>query len=105
MRFAINTIPRKGGRVKATQVCTFVRACKADFELFTPYLRRELRKKQAVTASSLQKIEEAVYAITVRTAEYDLPPDMLDDIAARHMLTITHENRGRREVDDEEDDD
>jgi hypothetical protein len=26
-----------------------------------------------------------VYAITVRTAEYDLPPEMIDDIIARHM--------------------
>jgi hypothetical protein len=26
-----------------------------------------------------------VYAIAVRTAEYDLPPEMIDDLVARHM--------------------
>jgi hypothetical protein len=26
-----------------------------------------------------------VYAIAVRTAEFDLPPEMIDDIVARHM--------------------
>ena len=29
MRFAIATIPRRGGRQKATDVCTFVRSCRA----------------------------------------------------------------------------
>lgn len=29
MRFAIAAIPRRGGRQKASDVCSFVRACKA----------------------------------------------------------------------------
>ncbi|KAI0034953.1 Translin [Vararia minispora EC-137] len=82
MRFAISSISRRGGRTVASDVSTFVRACKADFEGFTPYVR-ELAKKQAVTAQSLLKIEDAAYAIVLRTSEYDLPPELLDDLVAR----------------------
>ncbi|KAI0702457.1 Translin [Cytidiella melzeri] len=81
MRYAISAISQRGGRTKASEVCTFVRNCRADFEGLTPYFK-ELRKKQAVTSQSLQKIEDAAYAIAVRCSEYDLPPEMLDDIAA-----------------------
>ncbi|RPD81722.1 Translin [Lentinus tigrinus ALCF2SS1-7] len=82
MRFAIASISRRGGRQKASDVCSFVRACKADFERLTPYYR-ELRKKQHVTAQSLEKIEDAAYAVAVRTSEFDLPPEMLDDLVAQ----------------------
>ncbi|KAG1755019.1 Translin [Suillus paluster] len=100
MRFAISGIAQKGGRARAREVCTFVRQCKAgksisftivckvDFERFTPYVR-ELSKKQAVTSQSLAKIEDAVYAIVVRGSEYDIPPDMLDDIIAQSISTFS----------------
>ncbi|KAI0094568.1 Translin [Irpex rosettiformis] len=81
MRYAISAISQRGGRTIAREVCTFVRSCRADFETLTPYYK-ELRKKQAVTSQSLQKIEDATYAIAVRTSEYDLPPEMLDDVVA-----------------------
>ncbi|TFY50959.1 hypothetical protein EVG20_g11234 [Dentipellis fragilis] len=118
MRFAISAIAKRGGRSKASEVCAFVRGCKADFEIFTPHIR-DLSKKQRVTSQSLQKIEEgasfcppasdpapcpspaaacaipvvlirrlpltAAYAIAVRTSEYDLPPDLLDDLVSRHV--------------------
>ncbi|KAG6902317.1 hypothetical protein C0995_001696 [Termitomyces sp. Mi166 len=96
MRFAISAISRRGGRTKAIEVCAFVRACKAgahahqflrlkltsggsDFERVTPYIR-DLSKKQAVTAQSLEKIED----------EYALPPEMLDDIVARSISKLSH---------------
>ncbi|KAI0757266.1 Translin [Daedaleopsis nitida] len=82
MRFAIAAIARKGGRQKAVHICTFVRECKADFEALIPYFK-ELRKKQYVTSQSLSKIEDAAYAIAVRTSEYDVPPAMLDDLVAQ----------------------
>ncbi|KAG2156481.1 uncharacterized protein EDB93DRAFT_1079591, partial [Suillus bovinus] len=59
-----------------------------DFERFTPYVR-ELSKKQAVTSQSLEKIEDAVYAIVVRGSEYDIPPDMLDDLIAQSISTFS----------------
>jgi len=86
MRFAISGIGRRGGRSKASDVCAFVRDCKSDFERLTPYVR-DLSKKQAVTSQSLQKIEDATYAIVVRGSEYDLPPDKLEEIVA---LSITN---------------
>ncbi|KIP11444.1 hypothetical protein PHLGIDRAFT_124847 [Phlebiopsis gigantea 11061_1 CR5-6] len=82
MRYAISSIARRGGRNKANDVCAFVRNCRADFEVLTPYFK-ELRKKQNVTSQSLQKIEDAAYAIAVRSSEYDLSPEMLDDIVTR----------------------
>ncbi|KAJ7275389.1 Translin [Mycena haematopus] len=82
MRFAISNIARRGGRPKASQVCAFVRGCKADFEHFTPHVR-DLSKKQSVTASSLEKIEAAAYAVAVRGSEYDFPQEMLDDLVAQ----------------------
>ncbi|EIN13622.1 Translin [Punctularia strigosozonata HHB-11173 SS5] len=87
MRYAVSAISRKSGRAKASEVCGFVRNIKADFEGFTPHIR-ELRKKQRVTASSLQKIEDAAYAITVRTAEYDLPQEMLDEIVSQCISDV-----------------
>ncbi|EPS99124.1 hypothetical protein FOMPIDRAFT_1125109 [Fomitopsis schrenkii] len=82
MRYAISSISRRGGRSKANEVCRFVRGCKADFEGLTPYVR-ELRKKQQVTTQSLEKIEDVAYAIAVRSSEYDLPAELLDDIVER----------------------
>ncbi|PPQ90409.1 hypothetical protein CVT25_014927 [Psilocybe cyanescens] len=115
MRFAISGIANKGGRKRATEVCAFVRRCKSDFEGMTPYIR-ELRKKQSVTTQSLEKIEDddgaltepsasgffstpAAYAIVVRSSEYDLPPEILEDIVAQSVSnynSYSHETRGRR---------
>ena len=57
MRYAITSIPRKGGRATANAVCTFVRQCKTEFGTLTPH-SRELAKKQRVTVESLHKIED-----------------------------------------------
>jgi len=86
MRYAISAISQRGGRSKAIEVCTFVRNCKSDFENFSPQFR-ELRKKQQVTTQSLEKIEDAAYAIAVRSSEYDIPPELLDDIVARTVIS------------------
>ncbi|KAI0067817.1 Translin [Artomyces pyxidatus] len=82
MRFAISSISKRGGRTKASEVSVFVRGCKADFEGLTPHIR-DLSKKQAVTSQSLRKIEEAAYAIAVRSSEFDLSPEMLDDVVGQ----------------------
>ncbi|KAL6304180.1 Translin [Sparassis latifolia] len=113
MRYAISAISRRGGRSKASEVCTFVRGCRANFEGLVPYYR-ELRKKQAVTSQSLEKIEDVAYAIAVRSSEYDLPPEILDDIVARTVSSAAYSGsqgdrrrkggRGSRGHDDELDD-
>jgi len=98
MRFAISGFSRKGGRGRAMQVCKFVRDCKSDFDRFTPFVKG-LRKKQVVTNQSLEKIENAVYAIVVRTSEYDLPPEILDDIIIQSMSNYAYkEKRSNRDV-------
>ncbi|KAJ6627266.1 Translin [Mycena sp. CBHHK59/15] len=96
MRFAISNIARRGGRPKASEVCAFVRGCKADFERLTPYVR-DLSKKNAVTTNSLEKIEAAAYAVAVRGSEYDLPPEMLDDLVAQTTARFNLGSRGEPE--------
>ncbi|KXN83588.1 Translin-associated protein X [Leucoagaricus sp. SymC.cos] len=106
MRFAISGLSsHKGGRAKATQVCAFVRACKADFEQYTPFVP-DLRKKQAVTGQSLEKIEDAAYTIVVRSSEYDLPPEILDHIVAQSISMFSDRSHKRaRAFEDGSDDD
>ncbi|KAG5648202.1 hypothetical protein DXG03_006157 [Asterophora parasitica] len=104
MRFAISAIGTRGGRTNANQVCAFVRACKADFECMTPYVR-DLSKKQAVTAQSLEKIEDAAYALAVRGSEYALPQEMLDDLVAQSISrfsSVQDDSRPRRRRDDDD---
>ncbi|EDR15427.1 uncharacterized protein LACBIDRAFT_301742 [Laccaria bicolor S238N-H82] len=95
MRYAISGISRRGGRKKASEVCAFVRGCKSDFERLTPYVW-ELKKKQYVTAQSLEKIEDAAYAIFVRSSEYDLSPEMLDDIVAQAISSYSTDGLSAR---------
>ncbi|KAH0838515.1 Translin [Lanmaoa asiatica] len=114
MRFAISGFSRKGGRARAVQVCNFVRNCKSgtsflsghycpglighqDFDRFTPFVKG-LRKKQVVTNQSLEKIENAVYAIVVRTSEYDLPPEILDDIITHSMSNPAYKDKRNRDT-------
>ncbi|KAF9452538.1 Translin [Macrolepiota fuliginosa MF-IS2] len=108
MRFAISGLSsHKGGRAKATQVCAFVRACKADFEQYSAFVP-DLRKKQAVTAQSLEKIEDAAYTIAVRSSEYDLPPEILDDIVAQsisHFSDRSHKRTRGHDLEDDPDND
>ncbi|KIJ45554.1 hypothetical protein M422DRAFT_29680 [Sphaerobolus stellatus SS14] len=73
MRFAITSIGRQGissqaNLEKAVAVGNFVRACKADWEPMTPYIK-ELRSKQDVTTNSLRKIEEVAYSVAIRGFE------------------------------------
>jgi len=91
MRFAISGFGSPGGRAKALEICTFVRGCKADFERFTPYIW-ELQKKQNVTAQSLAKIEDVAYTAVIRTSEFDLPLEMLDDIV-NQVVSNYHSTR------------
>ncbi|KAJ3811831.1 Translin [Lentinula aff. lateritia] len=99
MRFAISGFGRPGGRARALETCIFVRNCKSGG--FTPYVW-ELHKKQAVTAQSLSKIEDAAYTAVVRTSEFDLPAEMLDDIVNQTVLDYSNNHRNlEREVDDQ----
>ncbi|EJD55479.1 Translin [Auricularia subglabra TFB-10046 SS5] len=115
MRFAIVAITRKEGIYQARQVCAFVRNCYADLEKFSPHVR-ELPRKQDVTAASLQKIEDAVYAVVVRGAEYrGKRDDIADEIVRRYVsgldqaFSATRDRGGNRGGaadgnDDQEDD-
>ncbi|KAK2462048.1 hypothetical protein APHAL10511_006511 [Amanita phalloides] len=110
MRHAISGISKRGGRQTSSELCMFVRNCKADFEMFTPHVH-DLRKKQSVTTQSLEKIEDATYAIVVRGSEYNLPQEMLDDIVSQAVASVRdarhvgedHARRKRRYLRDSED--
>ncbi|KAF7306632.1 Translin-associated protein X [Mycena indigotica] len=97
MRFAISNISRRGGSTTANDICRLVRDCKAGqfphFEQFIPHIR-DLGKKQSVTSSSLEKIEAAAYAVMVRGSEFDLPPEILEDLIQQ---TTVRFDIGRRD--------
>jgi len=59
---------------------------------FAPFVKG-LRRKQVVTNQSLEKIEDAVYAIVVRTSEFDLPTEILDDIVVQSMSNYVHQDK------------
>ena len=91
-----------------------------DFEGLTPYIR-DLPKKQSVTGQSLRKIEEgkrtlwepdinthipaANYALTLRSAEYQNAPVLLDDIVARYASGLSLCGSEPIMSDDQEDED
>ncbi|KAF9270501.1 Translin [Marasmius fiardii PR-910] len=91
MRYAISGFGRLGGRSRASEICSFVRNCKADFERFTPYIR-ELDKKQDVTSQSLMKMEDAAYAVAIRASEYDMSPDQLDHFVNDFLATYSSDS-------------
>ncbi|KAI5991565.1 Translin [Pisolithus albus] len=86
MRLAISGIARRGGRDRARKICVVVRECKTELDKCAPHVR-EVRKKLAVAAESLAKIEDAVYATVIRTSEYDLSDEILDCIISRSVST------------------
>ncbi|KAI0274848.1 Translin [Gloeopeniophorella convolvens] len=94
MRLAISSISKPGGRTKASQISSFVRGCKSDFETLTPHIH-ELRKKQVVTSQSLRKIESAAYTIAIRSSEFELSPEMLDHIMSQ--MAASGDDRGQPE--------
>ncbi|KZT61348.1 Translin [Calocera cornea HHB12733] len=57
MRYAISSVTTRAGRVKAREICDFVRDCRASFEVFAPRIRG-MDQKQKTTTSSLRKIED-----------------------------------------------
>ncbi|EKM83452.1 hypothetical protein AGABI1DRAFT_110113 [Agaricus bisporus var. burnettii JB137-S8] len=100
MRLAISGLSaHQSGRMKATQVCAFVRACKAEFENYAPYVPN-LPKKQKVTAQSLEKIEDAAYTVVVRSSEYELSPEALDDIVSQATSRFSERSHKRTRGDD-----
>jgi len=95
MRYAISSVSVPGGgKYKASQVCTFVRACAANFETLVPYVPG-LSKKQTVTNESLKKIERAAYDVAIRGSEYPNSGPILVD------LSRVRQEREERDLDDD----
>ncbi|KZW02062.1 Translin [Exidia glandulosa HHB12029] len=108
MRYAIVAISRADGTLQARQVLDFVRGTYADLEKFSPHVR-ELPRKQDVTSASLQKIEDAVYAVVVRGAEYrGQRDDIADEIVRRYVAgldsALSRGSRGPRDAGADDDD-
>lgn len=90
-----------------------------DFEQYT-LLIPDLRKKQTVTNQSLGKIEDglllyvslfvssidshllAVYTMIVRSSEYDLPPEIQDDIVMRSISQFSDRPHHQHAIDFED---
>lgn len=50
-------------------------------------------QKSAQSCKANSKFRAVAYAIAVRTSEYDLPPEMLDDLVAGYLPT-SHKGGG-----------
>ncbi|CAO1624951.1 unnamed protein product [Parajaminaea phylloscopi] len=89
MRFATNALGGGGGRDSATpsdpgavvrSVLNLLRDIRESLEPFV-FLVHDMKKKQAVTTTSLRKIEDLWYQITIRMSEFGG-----DDRAIREMV-------------------
>jgi len=92
MRLSITAIgAQRSSLADLLAVCNLIRGWYADLEYLTPSVR-ELRKKQDVTAQSLQKIEGAAYSLSVRGAEYGSGAfDLAFDPRSHHSHEENHE--------------
>ncbi|KIY43395.1 Translin [Fistulina hepatica ATCC 64428] len=107
MRLAIGGLTRRGGPTRANSICSFVRDCKMGeyfphFDTLAPSVR-DLDKKQAITAQSLRKIEDAAYTVAIRTSEYRLAPEEMEFIVRRAVAEVagTTDTLGKHEREDD----
>lgn len=86
MRFVTNAVGQGDTGAVAKQVLAITRQLRDGLDPFVP-LVRDLKKKQFVTNQSLRKIEDILYAITVRSAEYGSDPKALQEMVQRTLAS------------------
>ncbi|SNX87914.1 uncharacterized protein MEPE_06625 [Melanopsichium pennsylvanicum] len=100
MRFATNAVGQGGTGTLVQQVLSITRQLRDGLDTFIP-LVRDMKKKQVVTNQSLRKIEDILYAITVRSAEYGSDPKALQEMVRRALASTCS---GQNSRDNDEDD-
>lgn len=93
MRFATNAVGQGDSGKVVRQVLTITRQIRDSLDPFIP-LVRDLKKKQLVTNQSLRKIEDILYAITVRTAEFGSDPKALAEMVRRTLASASSAPNG-----------
>ncbi|KAJ1603615.1 hypothetical protein NDA14_003012 [Ustilago hordei] len=88
MRFATNAVGQGDTGAVVKQVLSLTRQLRDALDPFIP-LVRDLKKKQIVTNQSLRKIEDILYAITVRSAEYGSDPTALQEMVRRTLASAS----------------
>lgn len=91
MRFATNAVGQGDTGIVVKQVLALTRQLRNALDPFVPLLR-DLGKKQTVTNQSLQKIEDILYAITVRSAEFGSDPQALREMVRRTLASSSASN-------------
>ncbi|KAJ9476225.1 Translin [Pseudozyma hubeiensis] len=91
MRFATNAVGQGDTGSVVKQVLSLTRQLRDALDPFVP-LVRDLKKKQTVTNQSLRKIEDILYAITVRSAEFSSDPQALREMVRRSLATSSEPN-------------
>ncbi|CDU24612.1 uncharacterized protein SPSC_04445 [Sporisorium scitamineum] len=91
MRFATNAVGQGDTGHVVKQVLALTRQLRDALDPFVP-LVRDLKKKQFVTNQSLRKIEDILYAITVRSAEFGSDPQALQEMVRRTLASSSVPN-------------
>ncbi|SPO31496.1 uncharacterized protein UTRI_06626 [Ustilago trichophora] len=98
MRFATNAVGQGDTGAVIKQVLSLTRQLRDGLDPFVP-LVRDLNKKQSVTNQSLRKIEDILYAITVRSAEYGSDPKALQEMVRRTLASSSSAQNSSDDVD------
>ncbi|TKY86958.1 hypothetical protein EX895_003635 [Sporisorium graminicola] len=91
MRFATNAVGQGDTGHVVKQVLALTRQLRDALDPFVPLIR-DLKKKQSVTNQSLRKIEDILYAITVRSAEFGSDPQALREMVRRTLASSSAPN-------------
>ncbi|CBQ71420.1 conserved hypothetical protein [Sporisorium reilianum SRZ2] len=91
MRFATNAVGQGDTGHVVKQVLALTRQLRDALDPFVP-LVRDLKKKQSVTNQSLRKIEDILYAITVRSVEFGSDPKALQEMVRRTLASSSAPN-------------
>ncbi|EST06751.1 Translin [Kalmanozyma brasiliensis GHG001] len=92
MRFATNAVGQGDTGTVIKQVLDLTRRLRDALDPFVP-LVKDLKKKQFVTNQSLRKIEDILYAITVRSAEFGSDPKALKEMVRRTLAASSAPNQ------------
>lgn len=87
MRFAIDASASPDPMRIIHQVLHVQRTIYYTIEPMSPLLP-DIRKKQSVTLSSIRKVENAAYTISVRSFEYGHDPQFIRDFVRRDLDTV-----------------
>ncbi|KAN0062326.1 hypothetical protein ACQY0O_005208 [Thecaphora frezii] len=91
MRLATNAVGQGDTGSYVAQILALLRAIRDALDPFVPFIR-DMKKKQQVTKQSVGKIEDVMYAITVRSSEFQQDPQALREMLRRSLASASNDS-------------